>query len=151
MRQVVIISNTDRGLLPAGPLFVNGFAFGKPVDNDRLTPDRLAINRVTRTDLNGLELIENIQLCYTQSGNAAVDDGSAQCDRIKPSATAWPARGCAELGANFRQVGTVVIKKLCRKRPCTNTSGIGLHDTENVIEIARTDTRSNACGGRNRI
>ncbi|RMN95057.1 hypothetical protein ALQ50_05526 [Pseudomonas coronafaciens pv. coronafaciens] len=97
---------------------------------------------VTDADVDGFQTVEHVQLGQAQTRNAVDFDGTTQDDGIEPATTTCATGGGAELVATLGQKRTNVVEQLGRKRPRTHTRGVSLGDTQNVIQIHRTETRT---------
>src|SRR5665213_1649874 len=76
-------------------------------------------------------------------------DGAPQRHGVEPATTPPPPGHGTEFAADTRQMLARVVKQLGWKRTGTDTRGVGLHDTENVIEGAGPQARTGrrAAGG----
>ncbi len=111
----------------------------------------LTINPVPDAELNRVQLIEYIQLGYAQARCTVVQYGPFQGDRIEPSAAPRAARCRSKFVADPRQMPARIVEQLGRKRPAANARGIGLDDSKNIIDTARTDSGTGCGTARGRI
>src|SRR5690606_5590404 len=94
----------------------------------------------TGADADGFQAVEHVQLGQAQTGDAVDLDGTAQDHGVEPAATAGTPRCGAELVATLGQEGPGVVEQFGRERTGTNTGGVGLGDTEDVVQVQRTET-----------
>lgn len=106
--------------------------------------ERLAVEEVTRGNLDDRELVEDIQLCDVKAG-VAVDHGRVLDDHhVQPTAAALAAGGDTKLEANALEVLANVVELLGGEGTATDTGGIGLDDTNDLLDSGGRDTETGA-------
>src|SRR4029077_13039898 len=69
-------------------------------------------------------------------------DGTAQRDGVEPAAAALAAGDGAELVSDAREMLAVLVEQLGGEWSRAHARGVGLHDSEHVVEGTRTDARA---------
>src|ERR1700688_2630904 len=143
--QILVALDPDRALLPPWEVFIDGLALTEAFGQQRRGRGDAALELVSHADANGIEAIEHIEFGHAEQGAAAVDDGAPQGDRVEPAAAPPPAGHRTELVTHPRQILTVLVEELRRKRSRTDAGGIGLDDAEYLVEPARTQAGPRGC------
>src|SRR6056297_1159048 len=105
---------------------------------------------VADTDANGFQPVQYIQLGQAQPANRIDTHRRAQRNRIEPAATTRATSSCPELMAATGEALADVIKQLGRERAGPYSRCISFGNTQNIIEVQGTKTRTGggtACGG----
>src|SRR5690606_18292843 len=91
-------------------------------------------------DADRIQTVEYIQLGQAQTADTVDLDRPTQDHRIEPAAATRTSGGGAELVAAGSQALADVIEQLGGERTGADTGGVGLGDTQHVIQIQRADT-----------
>src|SRR6185369_4012247 len=110
--------------LPAGHLFVHRFAFCKNIKRRRNLIYDFTLILVTRTDSYRIEIIKNIELGDSDTGQTVHPYSIAEHDSIKPAAAARSAGGRAEFVTSLTHLFSGFLKEFCRERSAADTRNV---------------------------
>lgn len=119
--------------LPAGEGFVDGddAVPGVAVGGGELV--LLAVDLVVGADLDGVALVEAIEVGDGEPGDAIDHTGVAEEDHVEPTTGAGATSGCAELAAKAVQVVSEVVV-VGGKGTCADPRGVGLADSDDGLD-----------------
>src|SRR5690554_1613671 len=149
LRELVQAGQAHGALAPARQLHVNRLDLGKAFAADRRTGQLPVGCFIAHTDFHRLQAIKHIQLGQADAGYAVDLNGMAQRYRVEPATAAGTTGGGADLVALDRQVFTHAVKQLGGERAGTHPGGVGLGNTQNVVQVQGAETRagSGTAGG----
>ena len=147
LRQLFVGGALGGVLHPAGELLVNGLA-GLPIlDEGRGELQDLVAQAVGRANLDGLHLIQAVEVGHGHLVKAVEHGGIAQHDAVRPATATGTPGGSTELTTEAVQViADFVI--LCSEGACTHAGGVSLAHADNAVDAGGgyAGTRAAATG-----
>src|SRR5579862_675277 len=137
--------------LPPGELLVHG---GDLVQR-RLVVRRqrvpLAALLVRDADPEGLEGVEHVELRERDLGQRIQPHGLARHHRVEPPGASPPARDGPELVATLDEHLAEIVVEFRRERPGPDARDVGLGDTDDPVDGARSEPAAGAGAARNGV
>lgn len=129
---------------PTGESLVLNFDSSEIVKIGGETLDLLAVQDVLGGDLDFLKLVEDIQFGQVQTGVTVNEGRVSHDDQVEPTTTTSSTSGDTPLGSDFLQVNTDVVQLLRGEGTTTNSGGVGLDDTDDLLDDHGWDSKTGA-------
>src|SRR5690606_38025306 len=133
-RQFVVFGDTHGGLGPARHFFEHRLGFGCRMGTVGQDVQKFATIAIAHAKFNAFKAVEDVELGDTQAGDAIDSNRTFKCCTIKPPTTTRAPRDRTEFFADRRQALTDFVVEFGRERTRAYPRGIGLGDTQYVIE-----------------
>src|SRR5690554_2603003 len=132
--------DAQRGFAPAGHFFVDRLQSGVAVGIAGGFDQVALVVAVAHADADRIQTVEHIQLGQAQTADTVDLDRPTQDHRIEPAAATRTSGGGAELVTAGSQALADIVEQLGGESTGADTGGVGLGDTQHVIQVQRADT-----------
>lgn len=128
--------------LPTWHGLVHWLDLGKLVDSGWERWQSLAVDLVGGTDLQLLEVVEDIKLGQVE-GSVVVDGGRVlEKDQVEPTTSPFPASGDANFSANGLELLSDLVDLLGWEWTATDSGLVGLDHTNDLLQLEWRDTKT---------
>ena len=128
--------------LPSGQLLVDGLDALLDVVGEVARQN--AIHLVSRTSLDGGEVVEHVALHHDELGDAIHHNRIAQGHEVNPTTTALTTCDGTILVAKVANLLARLVEELCGERTSTHTCAVSLHDAEHLANLVGTNAQARA-------
>ena len=106
--------------------------------------EALAVRLVGDADLDGLERVEDVELCEGDLRERVEPDGLARHHGVEPPAPAAASGVGPELVAALDEQVAGLVAELGRERARAHPGDVGLGDPDDPVDVARSESRAGA-------